>query len=163
MWREEAALILARLQEEIVASLFQMQAGLCSNGGWDFLQELSLIKTCAVSFLLSKDSYWEVVEKHKNCDDLTGAEVSVCISIQSIKLPIAPKGPTDCNVICIRKGQACEAELWPAMRLERRQRLLYCELVASIHLPPPHSTSCDRVRCLTNPSWRSSVWICLAV
>lgn len=46
-----------------------------------------------------------------------------------------------------------------------RQRLFYCELVASIHLSPQQSRCCDRVRCFKIPHeglYRvSSVWICL--
>lgn len=79
---------------------------------------------------------------------LAGVSASISFQFETLNA----KGPMHCNVICIKKRPNRRG--WDAASNEVRacrQRLFYCELVASIHLSPLQSRHCDRVRCLKIP------------
>lgn len=79
---------------------------------------------------------------------------SVCfyfIPFQILKSGVAPKGPMDSDVICLKRPNIRGWDVASNLVRACRRRLFYCELVASIHLSPPQSRHCDRVRCLKIP------------
>ncbi len=81
------------------------------------------------------------------------AQVSVSISFQFkvFNWRLLQNGPMDCNVICIKRPNIRGRDAASNEVGARRQRLCYCELVASIHLSPPQSRHCDRARCFKIP------------
>lgn len=76
-----------------------------------------------------------------------------------------PKRPIDCNVICIKRPNIRGWKAASNKVRARRQRLFCRELVASIHLSPPHPPSPWKSGVFGNPPGRtvSSVWVCVAV